>query len=108
MTSQSHMRDEIDKIPEAVRRLITHSREEVEETAAALRALDPRLVVTIARGSSDNAAVFLKYAIERTMRLQVASLGPSLASMLQRHTESWNVPPRLRSPSPAKVRTSSP
>lgn len=81
MTSQSHMRDEIDEIPEAVRRLIAHSRDEVEETAAALRALDPRLVVTIARGSSDNAAVFLKYAIERTVHLPVASLGPSLASI---------------------------
>lgn len=77
----SLMRREIDEIPEAARRLLSDSAENVAKIAEELRRLDPRVVVTIARGSSDNAALFLKYAIERTMGLPVASLGPSLASI---------------------------
>ena len=39
------------------------------------------MVATIARGSSDHAATFLKYAIELTARIPVASLGPSVMSI---------------------------
>ena len=42
---------------------------------------DPRLIATIARGSSDHAAGFLKYAVELLLGLPVASLGPSIASI---------------------------
>lgn len=77
----SLMRREIDEIPEAASRLIADGARDIERAAAALRDFDPRFVATIARGSSDNAALFLKYAIERTVRLPVASLGPSLASI---------------------------
>ena len=38
-------------------------------------------VATCARGSSDHAATYGKYLIERTLGLPVASLGPSLASV---------------------------
>ena len=48
---------------------------------AAIRALDPRFLTTVARGSSDHAAAFLKYAIELTAGVPVASLGPSIASI---------------------------
>ena len=40
------------------------------------RALDPRFVTTVARGSSDHAAAFLKYAIELTAGVPVASRRP--------------------------------
>ena len=38
-------------------------------------------MTTIARGSSDHAAAFLKYVIELTAGVPVASLGPSIASI---------------------------
>src|SRR5690606_35795708 len=43
--------------------------------------VDPALVLTVARGSSDHAASYLKYAIELTLGLPVASVGPSIASI---------------------------
>ena len=52
-----------------------------DEAARRLRALKPAFVVTIARGSSDHAALFLKYAVEIRLGLACASLGPSIASL---------------------------
>ncbi len=75
------MRREIDEIPEAVQRLLDHSRAETDAAGAALRDRDPAFLVTIARGSSDHAAHFIKYATELTAGIPVASLGPSLASI---------------------------
>lgn len=77
------MREEIDEIPAAAARLLETSRTVIAEAATALRDKDPGVVVTIARGSSDHAAHFLKYAIELQMGLPVASLGPSLASIYE-------------------------
>ena len=42
------------------------------------------MVATIARGSSDHATAFLKYAIELTAGLPVASIGPSIVSIYGR------------------------
>lgn len=75
------MRREIDETPEAVARLIEKSGPAIAEAAAALRKKAPAFAVTVARGSSDHAALFLKYAIELTLNIPVASLGPSLASV---------------------------
>ena len=46
-----------------------------------LRIKRPAFVATCARGSSDHAATYGKYLIERSLGLPVASLGPSLASV---------------------------
>ncbi|ASY64927.1 Glucosamine-6-phosphate deaminase [isomerizing], alternative [Sinorhizobium sojae CCBAU 05684] len=78
---QTNMRREIDEIPEAAARLLDSSAKALTAAGAALRAKDPAFLVTIARGSSDHAALFLKYAIELTAGRPVASLGPSLASI---------------------------
>jgi glucosamine--fructose-6-phosphate aminotransferase (isomerizing) len=80
-TMQTNMRREIDEIPEAAARLLDRSKDAVKATGLALREKDPAFLVTIARGSSDHAALFLKYAIELTTGRPVASLGPSLASI---------------------------
>ncbi|NSZ19354.1 SIS domain-containing protein [Agrobacterium vitis] len=77
------MRQEINEIPQAVSRLLSDSRESLEQAGAALRKRDPAVLVTIARGSSDHAAHFLKYAVELELGIVVASLGPSLASIYQ-------------------------
>lgn len=75
------MRAEIDEAPEAVRRMLEGSRAAIEEAGARLRALDPKVIVTVARGSSDHAATFFKYACEITTGTPVASIGPSIASI---------------------------
>ncbi|WP_275787121.1 SIS domain-containing protein [Pararhizobium gei] len=77
----THMRREINEIPEAVARLLDRSGDAIRRTGGALREKNPAFLVTIARGSSDHAALFLKYAIELTTGRPVASLGPSLASI---------------------------
>ncbi len=78
---QSRMRMEINEIPRAASRLIEGSVSAVAEIGAQLREVDPAFITTIARGSSDHAAAFLKYAIELETGLPVASLGPSIASV---------------------------
>ena len=49
-----------------------------------LRARDPAVIATIARGSSDHAATYLKYAVELVAGIPVASVGPSIASIYGR------------------------
>lgn len=77
----TNMRREIDEIPEAAARLLANTASAITATGKALRERDPQFFVTVARGSSDHAALFLKYAIELTAGRPVASLGPSLASI---------------------------
>ncbi len=77
----SFMRCEIEEIPQAAQRLLDSQRGELIDAGRRLRALDPRLIVTVARGSSDHASAYLKYAIELTTGVPVASVGPSVASI---------------------------
>lgn len=78
----THMRREIDEMPEAVARLgAPSSRERLAEVAALLKELDPPAVVTVARGSSDHAATYLKYAMETSLGRPVASVGPSVVTI---------------------------
>jgi glucosamine--fructose-6-phosphate aminotransferase (isomerizing) len=56
----------------------------VANAAAAMRKTDPALLVTVARGSSDHAATYLKYAVELLAGVPVASVGPSIASIYHR------------------------
>lgn len=74
------MADEIAEIPQAVARLLADPAP-IRAAAAAARARDPALIATVARGSSDHACAFLKYAAELTLGLPVASIGPSVASV---------------------------
>src|SRR6187402_171331 len=84
MTNATHMRQEVEEIPEAVARFLEGSRDALVAGGAALRGRDPATIVTVARGSSDHAAAFLKYAIELTAGIPVASIGPSIVSIYGR------------------------
>ncbi len=77
----SFMRAEIEEIPAAARRFLDGARDEIARVAAALSERDPDLLVTIARGSSDHAATYLKYVAELVAGVPVASVGPSVASI---------------------------
>ena len=79
--TKTHMRREIEEIPEAVARLLDRSGPALVEAGRGISARDPHFVVTVARGSSDHAATFMKYAVELTAGLAVASVGPSVASI---------------------------
>ncbi|WP_138466193.1 SIS domain-containing protein [Poseidonocella sp. HB161398] len=75
------MRQEIRDIPAAAQRLLDEGRAPLEAAAAALAERDPAFLVTVARGTSDHACSFLKYAIEIETGRPVASVGPSIASV---------------------------
>lgn len=79
--TQTHMKREIAEIPAAVARLLSEGRPALDEAARALKDTDPSLIVTIARGSSDHAATYFKYACELSTGIPVASVGPSIASI---------------------------
>src|SRR5207249_10863735 len=53
----------------------------VSELGERLRRNRARAVVTLARGSSDHAATFARYLIERHARVLTSSLSPSIASI---------------------------
>ncbi len=75
------MRAEIREIPDAVSRLLDAEGERIRDIGARLRKLDPAVVASVARGSSDHAATYFKYATEIVLGRPVASLGPSIASV---------------------------
>ena len=79
--SQSLMHREVREIPDAVARLTDKGGDAIRKAAAAARRLDPAYIATVARGSSDHACTYLKYAAELTLGLPVASIGPSVASI---------------------------
>ncbi|MFT3974221.1 MAG: SIS domain-containing protein [Amaricoccus sp.] len=84
MTRPTHMSAEVAEIPAAAACFLTEAADATAAAGAAMRASDPRLVVTVARGSSDHAATYLKYAVEMTAGIPVASVGPSVASVYGR------------------------
>lgn len=81
---KSLMRQEVEEIPVAAARLLEKQSASAAEIGARIRNADSVFAATIARGSSDHACGFLKYAIELETGLPVASLGPSIASVYSR------------------------
>jgi glutamine---fructose-6-phosphate transaminase (isomerizing) len=79
--SQTFMAAEIAEAGAIVRRQLAGNSALTEKVAADLRALKPAFVATVARGSSDHAALYLKHLIELKLGLACASLGPSIASL---------------------------
>ena len=79
--TRTHMRAEIEDIPDALARLFATSGAALAEAGQGLASTQPPYIVTVARGSSDHAATFLKYCIELSAGVPVASIGPSIASI---------------------------
>lgn len=77
----TQMRQEILEIPDAVDRLLTSGGAAVSAAAARAREADPAFLISVARGSSDHACTFLKYASELILRRPMASVGPSVSSI---------------------------
>ena len=67
--------------PTAVAAQLVRNAPLVAALAASLRARPPRAVVTIARGSSDNAATYARYLLETRLGVLTASASPSVSSV---------------------------
>jgi len=80
----TRMQSEVHEIPQVTRQFLAQEAGAISAAATALRHLDPNLLVTVARGSSDHAATYLKYAVEIGLGVPVASVGPSVASIYRR------------------------
>jgi len=78
---QTLMHAEAAEAAEVAERQLARLAETVGQLGRRLRTLDPALVITCARGSSDHAATFAKYLFETRLKTPVASFAPSTASI---------------------------
>ncbi len=81
MSEPTLMRREILDIPQAVDRLLSEGEAEVKNAASMARDIDPEVFLSIARGTSDHACTYLKYACELLLKKPMASVGPSINSI---------------------------
>lgn len=74
----SLMLSEIEQQPAAIERTIKVESKKIERFAAQFREKRPRLIVLVARGSSDNAALFGRYILELTTGIPVSLAAPAV------------------------------
>ena len=77
----SLMLAEIEQQPAALERTIKQESKKVARFAAKLQAKRPRLIVLVARGSSDNAALFGRYLLEITTGIPVSLAAPAVHTL---------------------------
>jgi len=77
------MLQEIAEQPQALERTIREERAKISSLAQSLRARDIDLIVLVARGSSDNAALFGRYLLEITTGIPVSLSAPSVHTIYQ-------------------------
>jgi glutamine---fructose-6-phosphate transaminase (isomerizing) len=87
--AHSILHGEIREQPEVVARLLARERRNAAALAAGWRRSNIPFILVAARGTSDNAARYAKYAFGLTSRLAVALAAPSLVTL-------YGVPPRLK------------
>ena len=75
------MLQEIRQQPEALERTLARERRKVEAFKRALSKRRPRLIVLVARGTSDNAARFGRYLLEIATGIPVTLAAPSIVSL---------------------------
>ncbi len=75
------MLDEIRQQPETLARTLASELRRIERFRALINRRKPRLVVLVARGTSDNAAQFGRYLIEITTGIPVSLAAPSVTTV---------------------------
>jgi glutamine---fructose-6-phosphate transaminase (isomerizing) len=83
MSLSSRMYREAAQAADVVREQLQTTAADVARIGALLRRMQPHAVVTCARGSSDNAAMFAKYLIESHAKVLTSSAAPSLSSLYE-------------------------
>src|SRR5260370_17191429 len=79
----SRMLEEIRQQPEALARTLSGELRSVEKFKRLLEKQRPRLVVLVARGTSDNAALFGRYLLEITTGIPVSLPAPSITTLYE-------------------------
>jgi len=79
----SRMIEEIRQQPEALARTLAGELRRVERFRQLMEKRRPRLVVLVARGTSDNAALFGRYLLEITTGIPVSLAAPSIATLYE-------------------------
>ena len=79
----SRMLEEIRQQPEALERTLSAELRSVEKFKRLVEKQRPRLVVLVARGTSDNAALFGRYLLEITTGIPVSLAAPSIATLYE-------------------------
>ncbi len=77
----SYMEQEAREAPAAVARFLDYNAKALIELGARLRKAPPPLIISSARGSSDNAAGYFKYLTEILLGVPCASIGASVVSV---------------------------
>src|SRR5580700_2143676 len=77
----SRMLDEIRQQPETLARILVSELRHIEKFRGLMGRKKPRLVVLVARGTSDNAAQFGRYLIEITAGIPVSLAAPSILTL---------------------------
>jgi len=80
----SIMLQEIRQQPAALERTLCAERHHVARLAGTLKKLQPHLIVLVARGTSDNAALFGRYLIELVAGIPVSLSAPSIHTLYRR------------------------
>jgi glucosamine--fructose-6-phosphate aminotransferase (isomerizing) len=81
MTTPTWMRREIAETPDVVAGLLETGRADIAATAEAIRAFDPAWAMLVARGTSDNAAIHLRYLIETELGIPCGLAAPSVTTI---------------------------
>ena len=81
MKTSSLMLKEIAEQPEALARTLQLETRKVLKFGKFLSSRDIRLIVLVARGSSDNAALFGRYLLEITLKIPVSLAAPSVHTL---------------------------
>src|SRR5689334_13867209 len=77
----SRMLDEIREQPRALERTLSEELRRLPRFQRLIEKKRPRLVVLVARGTSDNAALFGRYLLEITTGIPVSLAAPSIATI---------------------------
>ncbi|MFN6204689.1 MAG: SIS domain-containing protein [Acidobacteriota bacterium] len=77
----SLMLAEIEQQPEVIERTINREGPKIAAFGARLKAKPPRLIVLVARGSSDNACLFGRYLLEMSTGIPVSLAAPSVCTL---------------------------
>jgi len=78
---RTYMQSEAAGSSAAIRRLLASNGSLLPPLVDRLHALDPKLVLLLGRGSSDNAAVYAKYLIETRLNIITSHVAPSVSSL---------------------------
>jgi glutamine---fructose-6-phosphate transaminase (isomerizing) len=77
------MIEEIRQQPTVLAKTLAGERRHIERFKQLMEQRRPRLIVLVARGTSDNAALFGRYLIEITTGIPVSLAAPSIATLYQ-------------------------